>query len=71
MRHRFDRKNCHAQKGFSIVEFMIAMTIGIVVLMIAVQIIVSSRRAFDTVHGQLLAQQAGRFGLYFISQSTR
>tara|TARA_B100001093_G_scaffold489038_1_gene526852 strand:- start:43 stop:897 length:855 start_codon:yes stop_codon:yes gene_type:complete len=71
MRHRFDGKIFHAQKGFSIIEFMIAMTIGLVVLMVAVQIVVSSRRALDTVHGQLLAQQAGRFGLYFISQSTR
>ena len=64
-------KNCHTQIGFSIVEFMIAMTVGLVVLMIAVQIVVSSRLALDTVHAQMLAQQAGRFSLYFISQTTR
>ena len=72
MRDSFYRSGRTPQQfGFSIIEFMIAMTIGLLVLMVAVQIVISSRRALDVVHGQLIAQQAGRLGLHFISQSTR
>ena len=68
---RYDNHQYFNQSGFSLIEFMLAMAIGLVVLMIVVQIVVSSRRALDVVHGQLIAQQAGRFSLHFMSHSTR
>ena len=56
------------QKGFSLIELMIAMTLGLLLISGVVQIFLSSKQAYSTVSGSS-ETFGGRLALHFISSS--
>jgi type IV pilus assembly protein PilW len=59
------------QAGFSLIELMIAMGLGLFMLAGIIQVTVGSRQAFDVIHAQSITQESGRFAMSFISRSLR
>ncbi len=57
------------QSGFSLIELMVALGLGLFILAGIIQVFVGSRQSFEVIQGQSSMQEAGRFGLYFIEQS--
>lgn len=61
--------NKRQQLGLSLIELMVALGLGIFLLAGILQVFAGSRQSFEIIQGQSSAQEAGRFGLYFIEQS--
>ncbi|MGB2271586.1 MAG: PilW family protein [Pseudomonadales bacterium] len=59
------------QAGFSLIELLIAMGLGLFMLAGIIQVTVGSRQAFDVIHAQSITQESGRFSMNFISHSSR
>lgn len=57
--------------GFSLIELLIAMGLGIFMLAGIIQVTVGSKQAFEVIHAQAASQEAGRFGMSFIGRTTR
>ncbi len=57
------------QKGFSLIELMIAMTLGLLLMTGVVQIFLSSKQAYSTVSGSSETLDNGRLALHFVSSS--
>ena len=62
-------KSIKLHKGFSLIELMIAMTLGVLLISGVIQIFLSSRQAYTTVSGSSETLDNGRLGLHFISSS--
>ena len=60
-----------AQSGFSLVEVMVALVIGILVLMGVITVYLSGARTSATIEALSRVQESGRFGLYFMSRNIR
>jgi type IV pilus assembly protein PilW len=60
-----------AVHGFSLVELMIALLIGIIISIGVVQIFGATRSAYQLDEGLARAQENGRFALEFLSQDIR
>jgi len=60
-----------AQAGFSLVELMIGLVIGLFILLGVVMVYVSSARTTATNEALSRVQESGRFGLYFLSEDIR
>lgn len=56
------------QKGLSLVELMIAMTLAVVLTAAVVNIYLSSQRTYTVLNGQTTMQENGRFAVDFIRQ---
>jgi type IV pilus assembly protein PilW len=65
----FPHKAHNFQKGFSLIELMIAMTLGLLLMSGVVQIFLSSKQAYSTISGSSETLDNGRLGLHFISSS--
>ncbi|MCK5873341.1 MAG: PilW family protein [Alcanivoracaceae bacterium] len=61
----------HAQKGFSIVELMIALALGSLITLAAVQLFSTNQRTFQLQQGLTDVQEQGRFALDYISRDLR
>ena len=59
------------QKGFSLIELLIAMGLGLFMLAGIIQVTVGSRQAFDVIRAQSIIQESGRFSMSFIGRSSR
>ncbi|MDB4453375.1 PilW family protein [Pseudomonadales bacterium] len=59
------------QKGFSLIELLIAMGLGLFMLAGIIQVTVGSRQSFDVIRAQSIIQESGRFSMSFISRSSR
>ncbi len=59
------------QKGFSLVELMIAMALGLLITAAALQMSLTSRDIKKTTDEQSRIQENGRFALFFLSQHIR
>ena len=59
------------QGGFSLIELMLALTLGLVVTAGIVQLFVGNSRTNELITGQSRLQESARYALDFISQSTR
>lgn len=59
------------QRGLSLVEIMVALTIGLIVLAAVSQIFVTSRSTFTLEEGLARVQENGRFAIEFLSQDIR
>ncbi|MDO3384882.1 PilW family protein [Gilvimarinus sp. SDUM040013] len=59
------------QKGFSLVELMIAITVGIVLMTGVVQMFLSSKTVFTTQQGMSRLQETGRLAVDYISRDIR
>ena len=59
------------QGGFSLIELMLALTLGLVVTAGIVQLFVGNNRTTDLITGQSRLQESARYALDFISRSAR
>ncbi|MHA6495299.1 PilW family protein [Pseudomonas borbori] len=59
------------QKGFSIIELLVAMAIGLILLLGVSQVFLSSRQTFATNDAMSKLQENGRFALEFIASTAR
>ncbi len=59
------------QKGFSLIELMIAMALGLLISAAALQMALTSRDIKKTTDEQSRIQENGRFALFFLSQNIR
>lgn len=59
------------QRGLTFVEVMIALAIGLIVTLGAIQIFVSSKQAFRANEALARIQENGRFALHFLKQDVR
>ncbi len=59
------------QTGFSILELMIALLLGLVVVSGVVQLFVGNSRTYDIVNAQARLQENARYAFEFISESAR
>lgn len=59
------------QRGLSLVELMIGITLGLLLMAGAVQVMLSSSEVFRATDGQSRIQENGRFAMDFLTQSVR
>jgi len=59
------------QRGFTLVELMVAMTIGLVLLLVIGTVFVSSRQTFSEQENHARLQETGRFALEVIGRSIK
>jgi len=60
-----------SQSGFSLIELMLALTLGLVVTAGIVQLFVGNNQTTQLITGQSRLQESARYALDFISRSTR
>lgn len=60
-----------SEQGFSLVELMVAITVGIVLMGGVVQMFVSSKTVFSTQEGISRVQETGRLGVEFLANDIR
>jgi type IV pilus assembly protein PilW len=59
------------ERGFSLIEVMVAMTIGLVILVAVVQIFVRSHATYQLDEGMSRVQEAGRFSMDYLAKDIR
>ena len=59
------------QTGLSLIELLVSLGLGLFIVAGIFQVTVGSRQAFEVIEAQSMAQESGRFGTYFISDSVR
>lgn len=64
-------KSNKAQQGVSLIELMIAMTLGVILLVGVVQIFLGSRQTYGVVIGQSQVLDNGRLALHFMGEAIR
>lgn len=65
------RNLTHRPAGFSLVELMLALALGLVVVTGIVQLFVGNSQTYQVLNGQARMQENGRFALEFISRAAR
>jgi type IV pilus assembly protein PilW len=63
--------NARHHSGFSLVELMVAMTLGLLVTATVLQIFISSKKGFRTNQALSRVQESGRFALDIMAQDLR
>jgi type IV pilus assembly protein PilW len=61
---------CH-QSGFTLVELMVASTIGLIVLAVFGEVFLSGQQSYRTQTGMGALQENGRFALFFLQRELR
>jgi type IV pilus assembly protein PilW len=64
-------RNVISQSGMSLIEMMIALTLGSIVTVGVVQLFVGSSQTYKLLVGQSRMQESARFGLSFIGRAVR
>lgn len=64
-------QSSHATRGFTLVELMVAITIGLIILGAVAQIFVISRASYNLQDDLARLQENGRFSMNFITQDLR
>ncbi len=59
------------QAGFSLVELMLALALGLIVVTGIVQLFIGNSRTYNVLNGQARMQENARFALEFISRAAR
>lgn len=59
------------QKGLSLFELMVALSLGLFVMAGTLQVFVGSRQTLDVIQSNSSMQEAAQFGFYFINKMTR
>jgi len=59
------------QHGFSLIELLIALTLGLIITGVVVQIFSSSRSTYDLEEGLAQVQEQGRFAMEFLAKDIR
>lgn len=60
-----------AARGFTLVEVMVAVTIGLIILVAVAQIFATSRATYGLQEGLARVQENGRFGMEFLAHDLR
>lgn len=60
-----------AAAGFSLVELMLAMSLGLIVMAGLVRLFVGSKQTYALLHDQARLQESGRYALAFMGRSAR
>lgn len=68
---RFETPSIHHQRGLSLVELMVAITISLILLAGVVQIFLSSKTSYRLLEATSRVQENGRFAVGFISEDAR
>jgi type IV pilus assembly protein PilW len=63
--------SCARQRGLSLIELMIAITLGLVLMTGVIQVFLSSKNVFSTQQAVSRIQETGRLAIEFISRDTR
>jgi len=71
MNNNITNYRAYAARGFSLVELMIALLIGLIISIGVVQIFSASRATYQLDEGLARAQENGRFALEFLTQDIR
>lgn len=71
MRFYVKHRPMHRQLGLSLLELMVALTLGLFVAAGALQVFVGSRQSLDVIQAQSSMQEGARFSFYFIGGATR
>ena len=58
-------------QGFSLIELMVAMLVGLIVIGGGIYVYVSSQRNLNEVHASTEVSENGRFALYVLSNARR
>lgn len=66
-----DCRNPVHRQGFTLVEVMIAMTIGLILLAAVAQVFATSRATYQFTDGLSRVQENGRFGMHFLTWDAR
>jgi len=61
----------NTQRGFTLIELMIAMTIGLILMLVIGTVFTSSRQAFRVQEDNARIQESGRFALEIIGRSIK
>lgn len=61
----------HKSLGISLIEVMIAMTLGLMLLVGVVQLFLSSKQSYSVVLGQSQTLDSGRLAMHFLGQAMR
>jgi type IV pilus assembly protein PilW len=64
-------KNYRSQKGFSLIELLLAMALGLVVVTGIVQLFIGNSQSSRVISGQARLQENARFAFEFISRAAR
>lgn len=70
-KHMYHSGSMPGNRGFSLVEMMIAMTISLIIVLAVTQIFVSSRTTYSYTEGLSRIQEGGRFVIDFLAQDIR
>lgn len=62
---------CYTQRGFTIIELMVSLAIGLLVSLAAVSLFVSNQTSFNLQKGVSDVGDNGRFAMEYIAQQTR
>ena len=65
------KNNSFTQQGFTIVELMIAIVLGLLVTAAAIQLFITGQLSFSTQKGMADLQESGNFGLRYITSDIR
>lgn len=68
---KFKMRNIMRQSGLSLIEMMIALTLGAIVTVGVIQLFVGSSQTYKLLVGQSRMQESGRFALGFIGRALR
>lgn len=68
---KFKMRNIMGQSGLSLIEMMIALTLGAIVTVGVIQLFVGSSQTYKLLVGQSRMQESGRFALSFIGRALR
>ncbi|MFC3284187.1 prepilin-type N-terminal cleavage/methylation domain-containing protein [Litchfieldella rifensis] len=60
-----------AQRGFTLVELMVALVIGLIITLGATQLFIASKRSYDRIESLAQRQEATRFLVSVLSQDIR
>jgi type IV pilus assembly protein PilW len=71
MSHPIHPSNRSGQRGFSVVEIMIALTISLVLLAGVYKIYLGSKQSYRLTEGEARLQENGRFAMYFLTRQIR
>lgn len=66
-----ERRALSIQRGFTLVELMIALTISLVLLLVIATVFASSRQAFRAQEDSARIQESGRFALEILGRSIK
>lgn len=61
----------HRQKGFSLVELMIAMVLGLLLMAGVMQVFLASKQTYSTQNALSRVQESGRFAMEFLTSDIR